>query len=285
MTPNEIQRSDSDRQLESQLAVLGELTDFNAPIGSTTDVDHAVDADPEFGDSVGSARISRLGSSPRPYRSLLPSLAAAVLLGLTIWLVADPALSPTILSPRTPDLASDSGSAGFGVPGVGVASLDRSPLTASAGPSASDLAPTDDSLVQVAHVPSNVDKGPRVDLFALSSTKDRAVLVLVRGWERGCRCVEWHYPEGLESPEIFRGTVQPGQDLMVEVDVTGDPPIEQHLVIVTADDPALLAIIQRDTEEFFCCLENQPRSGATGDAAEFCLPNGVAVVTQPFTVD
>lgn len=187
----------------------------------------------------------------------LTTIAALLLLGVTISLW-------TPLLERGPDLS----------------------LLESESVTPGDGLPAGAELVRVAHVPSNVAAGPRVDLFALSANEPRSVVVLVRGWERGCRCVQWQTPAAHSgSHEIFRGIVQPGEDLMVELDVTDHPPIEQYLVVITARNPDLLPESIHDTEELFCCLERQTPSSDAEDVAESCLPNGVAVMTQPFTVD
>lgn len=232
-----------------------------APLGGT-DAEHVL-ACPRCSARRRALTDSTQPAAPRRHDLLrrlqwLTTIAALLLFGVTLWLW-------TPLLERGPDLSL----------------LESEPAVPSDG------LPTDGELVRVAHVPSNVAAGPRVDLFTLSANEPRSVVVLVRGWERGCRCVQWQTPavHSGGSQEIFRGTVQPGEDLMVELDVTDHPPIEQHLVVITARNPELLPESINDTEELFCCLERQTPSSDAEDVAESCLPNGVAVMTQPFTVD
>ncbi len=134
--------------------------------------------------------------------------------------------------------------------------------------------------VALAHIPG-ASKEERVDLFEIESAGNSEVLVLVNRWDAACDCLR--VPQAI----IHRADVVAGEPIYVELDVTGDPPVEQHLLVVSIPSSE---DAQAQVDNLLACLEEQPQQlcssdeDAAPDALAGCLPPGLALSTIPFVV-
>lgn len=133
--------------------------------------------------------------------------------------------------------------------------------------------------------------GMRTEIFELTATEDCDVFVLLRGWDAGCQCLHWQLPDAqrVTSKDLLMRTLVRDETAQFEIDVSGDPPIEQLLVAVTVPRSADGRMDRCQLAETIQCLDAvDPASQWTFDIARHlssvpaCLPGGLEWTCQSF---
>ncbi len=141
--------------------------------------------------------------------------------------------------------------------------------------------------IRIAYLPGVIgEDAHRIDRFRLTATRSCVVLPFLRQWQDDCACLEWRLPEGrgIEGQKLERG-----EQYTIEVDVTGHPPIEQWLVVLTAKQRECLPADADETSEFIQCLKEGIVQEAELPAQSFnmlaCLPSEAELLGKSFVVD
>lgn len=164
---------------------------------------------------------------------------------------------------------------------------DRTARTSLAG--LGRLAPVS---VSVCHEPSLVaEDARRIDHFQATSDAGCVVVAVFRAWDEACQCLNWRLHEWDEAGRTL-AELDPDQLLDIALDVTGNPPVGQLLVLATSRTPGDLPATSDDAAALLQCLnEVAPPICSDGDVRSFasavgeCLPSSVMLVEETFFVD
>lgn len=124
--------------------------------------------------------------------------------------------------------------------------------------------------------------------FSACAERDGYALVLLREWRAECQCLSWTLQQLESGSQLMR--LLAGQSNGIVVDVAGDPPVEQALVVAVASRARDLPRDAAAREQLLTCLNDSappelPGGGSSAEwarAVEGCLPDGVTVVQRAF---
>ncbi|MFN0060716.1 MAG: hypothetical protein ACKVX7_19855 [Planctomycetota bacterium] len=146
--------------------------------------------------------------------------------------------------------------------------------------------------LKIQHVSSVAGQaGLRTEIFELTATEDCDVFVLLRGWDSGCQCLHWQLPDAqsVASKDLLMRTLVRNETAQFEIDVSGDPPIEQLLVAVSIPRSADGRLDRCQLVETIQCLDAvDPASQWLVDiprhlsSVPACLPGGLEWACQSF---
>jgi hypothetical protein len=127
----------------------------------------------------------------------------------------------------------------------------------------------------------------REDTFQIYSNKPCHLLVILRTWSRDRDALVWNIYRGKDGISV--AAVDFDRPLQFALDVTGDPPVRQFLVLAAASNAADLPRSKEETDRLMERLEGMEApasesSSAVAAVVAACLPKGVTVEGQEFLV-
>jgi hypothetical protein len=127
----------------------------------------------------------------------------------------------------------------------------------------------------------------RIATFRPCADRDAYAVVLFRGWSEECACLTWRVHEFADGSPLAR--LAAGEPVEIAVDVSGDPPVEQFIILALARRRGDLPTDDDDAQRLLACLNDAAPPSLPGEpdehyatALQSCLPGSARVVRQPF---
>lgn len=122
---------------------------------------------------------------------------------------------------------------------------------------------------------------------------DCAVVAFIRAWDETCACLRWRQHQWVDADGQLQTsqTLESGDRLELEFEVPGaTPPVEQMVLVATADSIADLPTSAAATQQLLdClaepqCLEDPDAMATYVSTAPGCFGSGVRLIPRSFVV-